>query len=581
MFKSLGAIIIFVYFLILVSENMDKFEPPSSMYFDGNVAENCDVWKQELELYLVATEKDGKSDKIKTSILLHCIGKQGREIYNTFTWTTDDDRLRFEAVLEKFDNYCQPRKNLTYLRHRFFSYRQRHGEFFDDFVTELKKRSAPCEFGTIKESLIKDIIVYGTSDNRLRERLLREHDLTLVKAVEIGHAAEETLKHAKELEKAANLSTASVSYVKNKSKSKPEKKKSVSTDNNLIASCLFCGESQARGQCKAWGKTCKRCGRPNHFSKVCKSKSKSKEKSKTQNKSKKVHHVVESDSSSEESDTDFFVGSVQSELGLMPEDEPFTGSDDNSQLGDLNNFKVFSLESELENNSNDWVVDLETNGRNVQYKLDTSSQVNVLPKSVYFKLLEKPKLHSTKVKLSAYNDSPIPVIGRCVTDIKHRKKPFPVMFVVADTEPCPIIGLNTCERLNFIKRIMTVNSGYSGLIDEFSDVFGKIGCLGKEHHTEVDPNVTPSVNPPTKIPIALMGKLKNELNRMEKLSIIEKVSHPTDWVNNIVIVEKSSGSIRVCLDPKQLNKAIKRHYYQMPTPEEIFRKWLGQNILLN
>ena len=46
------------------------------------------------------------------------------------------------------------------------------------------------------------------------------------------------------------------------------------------------------------------------------------------------------------------------------------------------------------------------------------------------------------------------------------------MFLVADTESCPIIGLNNCERLNFIKRIMTVNSGYSDLIDEFSDVFG-------------------------------------------------------------------------------------------------------------
>ena len=81
--------------------------------------------------------------------------------------------------------------------------------------------------------MIKDIIVCGTSDNRLRERLLPEHDLTLVKAVEIGHAAEETSKHAKELEKAANLSTANVSNVKNKSKSKPEKKKSVNMDNNL------------------------------------------------------------------------------------------------------------------------------------------------------------------------------------------------------------------------------------------------------------------------------------------------------------------------------------------------------------
>ena len=82
------------------------------------------------------------------------------------------------------------------------------------------------------------------------------------------------------------------------------------------------------------------------------------------------------------------------------------------------------------------------------------------------------------------------------------------------------------------------------------------------------------MNPPGRIPIALMGKLKDELNRMEKLSIIEKDSHPTDWVN-IVIAEKSSGSIRVCLDPKQLNKAIKRHYYQLPTPEEIFSQMAG------
>ena len=62
-------------------------------------------------------------------------------------------------------------------------------------------------------------------------------------------------------------------------------------------------------------------------------------------------------------------------------------------MGDLHDFKVFSLESDLENNSNDCVVDLATNGRDVRYKLDTGSQMNVLPKSVYFKLLERPKLH--------------------------------------------------------------------------------------------------------------------------------------------------------------------------------------------
>ena len=65
-----------------------------------------------------------------------------------------------------------------------------------------------------------------------------------------------------------------------------------------------------------------------------------------------------------------------------------------------------------------------------------------------------------------------------------------------------------------------------------------------------------------------MGKLTDELNRMEKLNIIEKVSHPTDWVNNIVIVEKLNGSVRVCLDPMQLDKDIRHYYYQLPTPED-------------
>ena len=69
---------------------------------------------------------------------------------------------------------------------------------------------------------------------------------------------------------------------------------------------------------------------------------------------------------------------------------------------------------------------------------------------------------------------------------------------------------------------MTVNSGYSDLIDEFSDAFGEIGCLDKEHHIEVDPEVTPSVNLPWKILTALMGKLKDELNRMRNLTSLKK-----------------------------------------------------------
>ena len=45
------------------------------------------------------------------------------------------------------------------------------------------------------------MIVCGTADLPLRERLLRNADLTLAEAIGAGHASEETRRHARELEK--------------------------------------------------------------------------------------------------------------------------------------------------------------------------------------------------------------------------------------------------------------------------------------------------------------------------------------------------------------------------------------------
>ena len=59
---------------------------------------------------------------------------------------------------------------------------------------------------------------------------------------------------------------------------------------------------------------------------------------------------------------------------------------------------------------------------------------------------------------------------------------------------------------------------------------------------------------------------------MEKLNVIQKVSYPTDWVSNIVVVEKKQGSIRLCLDPKNLNRAIKREHFHLPTIEDIMAR---------
>ena len=97
---------------------MEGFNPPDTLSFvSDNLSANWTRWKQDLNFYLAATEKDSKGDKVKSSILLHCIGHKGREIYNTFIFEPKEHSMIFTKIIEKFDEYCIPHKNITFMRH--------------------------------------------------------------------------------------------------------------------------------------------------------------------------------------------------------------------------------------------------------------------------------------------------------------------------------------------------------------------------------------------------------------------------------------------------------------------------------
>ena len=60
-----------------------------------------------------------------------------------------------------------------------------------------------------------------------------------------------------------------------------------------------------------------------------------------------------------------------------------------------------------------------------------------------------------------------------------------------------------------------------------------------------------------------------ELNRLVKEGIITEVKEHTEWINSIVPVMKSNGSLRLCLDPKDLNKVIERNQWYSRTIDDI------------
>ena len=76
--------------------------------------------------------------------------------------------------MDKFEDYCKPRKNITWERHIFNCQNQKPGETIDEYVTDLRSKSKSCEFGDITESLIWDRLVCGITSDKTRSRLLKK-----------------------------------------------------------------------------------------------------------------------------------------------------------------------------------------------------------------------------------------------------------------------------------------------------------------------------------------------------------------------------------------------------------------------
>ena len=67
----------------------------------------------------------------------------------------------------------------------------------------------------------------------------------------------------------------------------------------------------------------------------------------------------------------------------------------------------------------------------------------------------------------------------------------------------------------------------------------------------------------------MQSAYKAELDRLVKEGILTEVHKYTEWINSIVPVMKEDGSLRLCLDSKDLNKAIKRNQWYARTLDDI------------
>ena len=224
-----------------------------------------------------------RDEATKVKLFLYLIGSQGREIYYTMAFEIPASERTLTQVLEAFYRHCNPRKNATVGSFQFFSRTQDPGESQEKFATDLKLLATTCNFGHLKDLLVRDRIICGIQDRQLREELLKIPDLDLQRCLSICRAAELSKTRTKTLEENEAVNslkdqTKRGKVSANKSHDKSANKRRENDDRNAresspeeVLRCKFCGGKHraAKKSCPAFGRRCSACGRMNHFASQC------------------------------------------------------------------------------------------------------------------------------------------------------------------------------------------------------------------------------------------------------------------------------------------------------------------------
>ena len=518
---------------------------PSPLVFDHRKAENWRKFEQEYDIYVEAIYSK-KTDKEKAMILLNLAGTEAIDMERSFVYAVEvkdandtviqaaETRDDPKCLLKKFKAVCEPEKNIIMERHTFNSRVQGPDEDIQKFVADLRTLAASCEYGNLKDELVRDRVVYGINNDNVRFLLLKEKKLTLERAVELCMLNERSKEHSSLLQ-SKTVETHEIRH-------KPKNREHKAHTDKYNDKCKNCGYVHRNEYCPARGQQCKKCKGWNHFQSCCKMK----RRNNRQRRGKPIHDVGEdTETESGCSDEEYVIENVE-------------------------------LEAEIEEINSEIYATLMINESKIEVKIDTGAKCNVMSIDTLNKVKKSEEIDETKtINLSAFGGSVIRTKGtvnlQCAT---AKNKQRELTFHIVDRRVKTLLGLKDTVKLNLVqfeKEVHEVQSKEHELFDEYSDVFGdEMGKVPIMYRIKLNPNVTPVVMPPRPIPIAVKDRVKKELDDMEQKKIIRKVDKPTEWVSALVAAKKKDkDEIRICIDPRNLNGAIERPHHPMKTIEQV------------
>jgi len=549
-----------------------------------SVAQRWKRWSDRFDNLLVALNINDNNRK--KALLLHLAGESVFDIFEGLILETIPDGANpaeinaYTVAKKALDDHFTPKKNIEFERYNFRSAKQQSDENLDTYHARLRALAKYCDFADV-DSEIKSHIIQTCKSTRLRRRALTDTSFNLQTLIDLGRSMEISERQTKTIESSPigagadsrATSDKTVAHIRRKSYSQ---QKGSSTDRRQpSATCRNCGRSYphegGRTSCPAWGTSCRSCGLKNHWSQVCR-KSQYQDQSATQN-----NHP-----------TTATRGRGRGRRFQQPQHVRHVDNDqqsDGESKSDDNSSYVFSVGNVSASKQPTTQVDIQ--GTKIKFIIDSGASVNLIDEKQWSSMRNRPHLKQAKSKIFSYGSkTPMPILGMFDATVESNNRITVGTFYVTSGNGGSLLSYKSASELDLIKiNVNSINAEKPITVDDLvkshPELFNGIGKLKDFQVTlHIDKSVVPVAQPHRRIPFHIRQKVEKEIQSELAQDIIEPVTGPTEWVSPIVTPPKphNPDEIRLCLDARVINSAIKRTRYVTPTLDDIIHDLNGATV---
>ena len=231
-----------------------------------------------------------------------------------------------------------------------------------------------------------------------------------------------------------------------------------------------------------------------------------------------------------------------------------------------------------DSHKNPWSIVLSLNGKPTKFEIDTGAEVTVIAERAH-QNIGSPKLRPPQKTLRGPSNQELFVKGQFTAKLKNSDREVEQeLFVVKDLHR-HLLGRPANKALDLAARVGAVGEDEKSPVARYPNLFTGLGKLDGEYSIQLEDRAKPyALTVPRRVAIPLMQPVKEELERMEKLGVISRVSEPTEWCAGMVVVPKGNKKVRICVDLTHLNKSVRRERHLLPAVEQSLAQLAGARV---